>query len=51
MTVFLKHSNQWSCFKGDKAIDKAKARAHRLLSMGIPSVIYKKGWILIARYE
>lgn len=51
MTVFLYHENQWSCFKGDKAIDKAKSYAYRLLSMGIPSTLYAKGWILIAKYN
>lgn len=51
MIVFVKHSNKWSCFKGDKAIDKAKSYAHRLLSMGISSELYMKGWTLIAKYN
>lgn len=51
MTVFVKYNNQWSCFKGSKAIDKAKSYSHRLLSMGIPSEIYLKGWTLIAKYN
>lgn len=51
MTVFLKYQNQWSCYKGNKAIDKAKSHAYKLLSMGIPSTLYKKGWILIAKYN
>ena len=51
MTVFVKHNNQWSCFKGSRATDKAKSYALRLLSMGIPSEIYLKGWTLIAVYK
>ena len=51
MTVFLKYNNQWSCYKGSRAIDKAKSYASYLLSIGIPSTLYKKGWILIAEFK
>lgn len=51
MTVFLQHNGHWSCYKGSKATEKAKSYAHYLLSMGIPSKLYKKGWLLIAEFK
>lgn len=51
MTVFLKHNNQWSCFKGSKAIEKAQQYAYKLLSMGIHSELYHKGcWTPVYKY-
>lgn len=51
MTVFLQTRNKWCCFKGSNAIEKGKSKAHYLLSLGIPSILWHKGWILIAKYN